>query len=290
MSLANLADLEPPPGKTAAVWLTRFQAKSVLPSGAEAYRIFYVGAKSARGAKPTFFAGSGDEPTGCISGSSGCKILTYPAERLLTSGTVSGDTITIDVSLTQGFGSTPQRRVDGPTLYSVTALSYGQNADSDIYLEGDATHSFDFGLGGLPPSAPQPASVRGGSGAAGGAGAGAGRGVGTAGTSATQKRFVRGVGGVGSARFQIDLSKGHARKLVFVDARRHVTFRSLRVATLRFGKNAARLSGTGVLNRRRVRFAAVAVDHGARKDIFRISWAGGASRGGLVVKGGLTVR
>jgi hypothetical protein len=159
MSLAKLADLTPPPGKTAIVWLTRFQAKSVLPNGAEAYRIFYVGAKSVAGAKPTFFAGSGDDPTGCISASSGCKILIYPAEQTLTSGAVSGNTITIDVSLRQGFGSTAQRAVDGSTLYSVTALSYGENADADVYAEGDATHSFDYALGGVPGSAPQPTSV-----------------------------------------------------------------------------------------------------------------------------------
>jgi hypothetical protein len=160
MSLASLAGLSPPAGKTATVWLTRFQAKSVLPNGAEAYRIFYVGAKSVRGAAPTFFAGSGDDPTGCISASSGCKILTYQAEQALTSGAVSGNTITIDVSLRQGFGTTPQRQVSGATLYSVTALSYGENADVDVYTEGDATHSFDYELGAVPPTAPQPITAR----------------------------------------------------------------------------------------------------------------------------------
>ena len=159
MSLASLAALTPPTGKTATVWLTRFQAKSVLPNGAEAYRIFYVGAKSVRGGAPTFFAGSGDDPTGCISASSGCKILTYQAEQALTSGSVSGNTITIDVSLRQGFGATPQRQVSGATLYGVTALSYGENGDVDVYTEGDASHSFDYALGAVPPTVPQPVTA-----------------------------------------------------------------------------------------------------------------------------------
>ena len=49
MTLANLNGLQPPPGKTSAVWLTRFQALSVGDFGEEAYRIFYVGAESTAG-------------------------------------------------------------------------------------------------------------------------------------------------------------------------------------------------------------------------------------------------
>jgi hypothetical protein len=151
----GLANPTPPRGKPQLVWLTRFQAKSVMPNGAEAYRIFYVGARSTEGGALTYFAGSGDDPTGCLDTSSGCKIVFYPAEHTLTSGSTSGNTIRIDVSLQNGFGS--GRPINGTTLYSVTALSYGQNGDADIYLEGDATHSFDYSLGNAPPpSVPQP--------------------------------------------------------------------------------------------------------------------------------------
>jgi hypothetical protein len=304
MSLANLADLSPPPGKTSAVWLTRFQAKSVLPNGAEAYRIFYVGAKSLRGAKPTFFAGSGDDPSGCLSTSSGCKILTYQAEQTLTSGSVSGNTISIDVSLGQGFGTTPQRNVNGSVLYSVTALSYGQNADADVYAEGDATHSFDYALGGVPTEVPQPTAAPrasasgGGSGQAGPAAgpAAAGGQGGVAGQSKNGRRFVRGAGSVhalgriGSAVFSVDLRKGPGHKVTYVDARQKVRFRSLRLSSLRFGTASATLKGVGLLNGKRVSFIASAVDHGKRGDVFRIAWAGGRSHGGVLIEGGLMIR
>jgi hypothetical protein len=157
MTVADAADLAPPTGKSSIVWLTRFQARSVMPNGAEAYRIFFVGAKSTNGGKLTYFAGSGDDPTGCLDAStSGCKIVFYPAEQTLTSGGVTKNTIRIDVSLQNGFGS--GRPISGSTLYSVTALSYGENADEDLYLDADATPSFDYQLGGVPPAVPQPTS------------------------------------------------------------------------------------------------------------------------------------
>src|SRR3954452_8319972 len=59
MTVANLSSHAPPPGKPQLVWLTRFQAKSTLPNGAEAYRIFFVGARSTGGGPLTYFAGSG---------------------------------------------------------------------------------------------------------------------------------------------------------------------------------------------------------------------------------------
>ena len=46
----------------------------------------------------------------------------------------------------------------------------------------------------------------------------------------------------------------------------------------------------GRANGRRVRFAVVVVDRGATGDLFRIAWGGGSSRGGTVVRGGVTVR
>jgi hypothetical protein len=141
MTVANLAGLQPPPGKASAVWLTRFQALSTGNSGEEAYRIFYVGAESAGGLPPTYFAGS----TTCQETTPGtCKVVNYPAQ-VVAQGRVCGNTISVDVPLNGGFGA---GLPVGPTAYNVTAFSFGRNAANDIYADVDATHSFDFALGG----------------------------------------------------------------------------------------------------------------------------------------------
>ena len=78
MSLASLASLLPPLGKTNAFWLTRFQALSTGDSGEEAYRIFYVGAQSTGGLTPTFFAGT----TTCTDSTPGnCKVVQLPGRH-----------------------------------------------------------------------------------------------------------------------------------------------------------------------------------------------------------------
>ena len=58
----------------------------------------------------------------------------------------------------------------------------------------------------------------------------------------------------------------------------------------RFGKNALSLRGIVSVNGRRVRFAAVLVDHGRKGDVLKGAWNGGRSRGGRGAHGGLTVR
>jgi hypothetical protein len=143
MNVANLASKLAPPGKTNAVWLTRFQALSVGNFGEEAYRIFYVGAESIGGTAPLYFAGS----TTCIETTpKNCKISQYP--RLMTAqGRICGNTVSVDVPLNGGFGvGVP---VNGKTLYNVTAFGFGRNDDTtDVYDDVDATHSFDYALGG----------------------------------------------------------------------------------------------------------------------------------------------
>ena len=142
MTVANIAGLQPPPGKTSAVWLTRFQALSVGDFGEESYRIFYVGAESAAGLQPQFFAGS----TTCTDTTpQNCKITQYP-RTMVAQGRVCGNTISVDVPVNGGFGiGLPV----GKTLYNVTAFSFGRNNDNtDIYADVDATHAFDFALGG----------------------------------------------------------------------------------------------------------------------------------------------
>ncbi|MDX6490824.1 MAG: hypothetical protein QOD43_1069 [Gaiellaceae bacterium] len=142
MTVANLAGLQPPPGKTSAVWLTRFQALSLGDFGEEAYRIFYVGAESTAGLAPQYFAGS----TTCTDTTpQNCKLSQYP-RTMAAQGRVCGNTISVDVPVNGGFGlGVPV----GKTLYNVTAFSFGRNNDNtDVYSDVDATHAFDFALGG----------------------------------------------------------------------------------------------------------------------------------------------
>jgi hypothetical protein len=137
MSVSSLESLAPPPGKTSAFWLTRFQALSTGDSGEETYRIFYVGAESTGGLAPTFFAGT----TTCTDSTPGtCKVVNYPVQQQVT-GRVCGNTLVADVSLAS-LGA-----VNGPLLYNVTALSGGRNGANDLYADVDATPSFDYVLG-----------------------------------------------------------------------------------------------------------------------------------------------
>jgi hypothetical protein len=138
MTLGSLASLAPPTGKTRSTWLTRFQALSVGDKGEESYRIFYVGADSAGGTAPSFFAGT----TTCTDTDPGnCKIVNYPIQVAAT-GKVCGNVISVDVPL-----AALGKPVQGTTLFNVTALTFGRNADADIYADVDATSSFDYVLG-----------------------------------------------------------------------------------------------------------------------------------------------
>ncbi|MDX6506239.1 MAG: hypothetical protein QOG06_883 [Gaiellaceae bacterium] len=147
MSVADLAGMLPPPGKTNAVWLTRFQALSVGDFGEEAYRIFYVGAESTGGLAPQFFAGS----TTCTDTTpQNCKVVDYP-RTMSVQGRVCGNTISVDVPVNGGFGvGLPV----GNTLYNVTAFTFGRNDANDLYADVDASHSFDFALGGTSGGSP----------------------------------------------------------------------------------------------------------------------------------------
>ncbi len=144
MTLSSLASLQPPPGKTSAVWLTRFLALSTGDFGEESYPIFYVGAQATGGVLPQFFAGT----TTCTNTlPQTCKVVNYPASQP-AQGKICGNTIQVDVPLA-GLG----RPVNGKTLYSVTAESFGRNADDDIYADVDATPGFDYTLGSASSTA-----------------------------------------------------------------------------------------------------------------------------------------
>jgi Dockerin type I domain len=167
MTLNNLSSFSPPTGKTNAFWMTRFQALSTgdAPASQETYRIFYVGAESVNGGTPTFFAGSGTAASasapftagnGCVTTTPQlCKVVQYPAEVTLATGSINGNTICIDVPnfLTSGFGA--GRPINGAVLYNVTAFSGGRNdAMTDVYADVDATRSFDFPLGNISSGPP----------------------------------------------------------------------------------------------------------------------------------------
>jgi len=140
MTVASLAQMTPPPGKTSAVWLTRFQALSPRPGGPEdIYRIFYVLMESVAGQAPAFFAGTASCQT---TTPTNCKILQYRGEKPAT-GRIDGNVITIDVGLATGFGAP----IDGKTLHSVTAWTFGR-ADTydDLYFDVDSTEAFDYTL------------------------------------------------------------------------------------------------------------------------------------------------
>jgi hypothetical protein len=139
MTVGNLGSFAPPPGKTSALWLTRFQALSVGDKGEEAYRIFYVGAQANVSTPPTFFAGT----TTCTDTDPGnCKLIQYPVQSAAT-GVVCASTISIDVPLAS-FG----KPIQGSTLFNVTGLTFGRNGTStDIYADVDAAPSFDYTLG-----------------------------------------------------------------------------------------------------------------------------------------------
>jgi hypothetical protein len=69
-----------------------------------------------------------------------CKFFQYRGDKA-ASGSISGNTITIDVGLNGGFGVP----VVGKKLYSVTAFTFGRNDSfDDLYDDVDATQPFDF--------------------------------------------------------------------------------------------------------------------------------------------------
>jgi len=148
MAVADLSTRTAPTGKTNAVWLTRFLAKSRGTFGEDAYRIFYVGAESQLGGPLRYFVGSGDADTttpgnGCRSTSTpgSCKVVLYPVEDT-ASGTTSGSTISIDVPYTAWGANHPLAATEA--LWSVTAFTFGRNASDDIYADVDASHAFDL--------------------------------------------------------------------------------------------------------------------------------------------------
>jgi hypothetical protein len=255
MTLSSLASMLPPPGEANALWLTRFQALSRGDEGEEAQRIFYVGAESAAGAPPTFFAGSGDSNNngvpgdGCVNTTpENCKIVQYPSEVAATGG-VFGNTIRIDVPLQGGFG--PGRPILGDTLYNVTALSAGRTPGDPIYADVDATPAIDFKLAKVKVPPPGGCKVTGG-------GAIPGTTLGT------------------EAPFSINAQPGPKGKVNYRDDGAGVNFRSTKINEIDCSGTAARIEGEGVNSGGAVSFIVDVVDNGeaGTTDTFRIQLSG----------------
>jgi hypothetical protein len=143
MTVADASQLTPPPGKTQPVWLVRFQAAGPLATGPQdVYHVYYVSMQKTAGVLPQFYAGV----AGCTDTlPNDCKVLEYGNDRAV-SGTIVGNTITIEVPVATGFGVP----IDGNTLYNVTAFTFGRNdTTADLYADVDATAPFDYALGSL---------------------------------------------------------------------------------------------------------------------------------------------
>ncbi|HZQ82135.1 MAG TPA: protease pro-enzyme activation domain-containing protein [Gaiellaceae bacterium] len=107
-----------------------------------------------------------------------------------------------------------------------------------------------------------------------------------AGKHVTLRRSVLGHGRVAGGTFRIDLRKGPGQKLVFVSARKHVTFRALSLK-VSYAANAATLTGRGLLGEQRVRFVAHAFATGPR---FLIALGSSKALGGRVTAGSIVIR
>jgi len=269
----NPALASPPGGKTNGLWLTRFQALSVGDEGEESYRIFYVGAEKPAIGSTTFFAGSGKSAeeavpgNGClVTTSENCKVLQYPAEQSAT-GTISGNTIRIDVPVQGGFGA--NRPILGGSLFNVTALSAGRNSTPyDVYADLDATKSFDYPLsgGGQPPPPPPESGCK----------------ITGGGTIAT------GAGTEG--KFSLVAHVSLKGKVQYRDGAA-ADFRSSRLTSVSCTGSSATINGEGTSNGHSVTFTVRVVDNGesGSSDVFTISLSDGYSRSGTLTSGNVQV-
>ena len=139
MSLASLASLLPPLGKTNAFWLTRFQALSTGDSRRGGVPDLLRRRAVDRRADAELLRRHDD-----LHGLDARELQgrQLPGRRRRCTGHVCGNTLVADVPLS-AFGAP----VTGPVLYNVTGLSGGRNADDDLYADVDATPSFDYVLG-----------------------------------------------------------------------------------------------------------------------------------------------
>jgi hypothetical protein len=274
MRVADAASLTPPQGAQGIVWLTRWQSLALGDGGEPSFRIFYAGARSLAGSAPTFFSGTGTSANdagvpgnGCFTTTPrNCKIVQYPREHA-QSGSFDPWTgvITIDVPL----ADVGQPSV-GSTLFSVTALSFGEVAGVEpadlFYQDVDATRAFDFTIG-----------------SAGGGGDHEGRGHGEMETDDH--------GGRGD--FDVEDDSGGHGKVSFVDRSAGVRFASAFLSPIVVEGTTATITGTGFVNGAFTTFVVVVQDlagPGTGRDTFSISLGTGYARAGVLLQGDIRIR
>jgi hypothetical protein len=277
MTVNNLSSPTTPTGKTNSLWLTRFQALSRGDHGEDSYRIFYVGMEKQGSGAPSYFAGSGKSAEGPIAGngcltttSENCKVVQYPVEATAT-GSISGNTITVNVPIQGGFGA--GRPILENTLHNVTALSFGRNTLTpyDFYADLDATKSFDYPLtgGGNPPPPPPP------------------------------PHCDNDTGHHDHGNGEFDDHGHHGKFSMNACDRDHEDrekasyhesgndFRSTRIDSISHNGNTATITGAGVHAGQQVTFTITAVDNGATGDVFSLTLSDGFARTGTLTTGNI---
>jgi len=226
------------------VWLARFRVLSTGARGEPAYRVLYLGAQA--GATPTFFGGSET----CSGGA-----CTYPPATPAT-GTLEGNTVTVQVRLEGGFGAGAP--VEGDLLYGVTGLTLAGGIDLD------STAPFDYKLAER------------------------------IGKTTNKGRHIVGSGTIrGGGRFKVDVFQQKTGTLTYADTAAGVRFASTKILKVRMiTRRRAQISGTGSLGAATPSFSAIVADggKGRTRDTFSISFAGGYRRAGRLLSGGVTIR
>jgi hypothetical protein len=244
----------PPASDGPGLWLTRFQVLSTGVSGSAAYRTLYLGARTGAGGGPAFFGGT----TTCAEPD--CLSVSYPATAPAT-GSIDGNTISVDVALEGGFGA--GFPLNGDLLYNVVGLSFspgGTVTGTDI----DSTAPFDYRL-----------EER-------------------IGRTTGQGRHIVGSGsfrgaGAGRATFKVDVFQAKTGRLSFSDGRAHVAFVSRKITRVRMlGQRRARIWATGSSGTSCV-VTLVDGGKGRRRDTLTVS-IGHYRRAGRLLSGGLSIK
>src|SRR2546429_2337885 len=279
LKLKSLASLLPPTGADGVIWLTRWQFLSTGDDGEESYRIFYVGADSLARQAPSYFAGTGTyasdldvQGTGCVTNTPrNCKIVVYPEESPAT-GTINSATGTLTVTASLADLGSP---IQGDTLFSVTALTFGYITGDPIMMDADATRAFDYLLGAttLPTNCPAGTTCK----------------VTGGGYIYVDPQQDRG-------SFNIELtvdSSGRTRgKISYRDPAAALAFRTLRITSVRLDGNTATIKGTGSANGMDTGFVVKVEDKaepGVGQDTFSIQLETGYSKSGGLQGGNIQI-
>ncbi len=105
----------------------------------------------------------------------------------------------------------------------------------------------------------------------------------------TRNRTIRGIGSITARGPRFAISYQGGRLVTFTWRQKGIVFRAAKLKAIAFKGSVARLTGTALVNGKRMRFAAVAIDRGTRHDFLRLAWGGGASHGGTIRRGSLSI-